>query len=77
MAASLVGPICDGRIIILKMFMYNITKQPLDGFHVAKLGISTGPWPRYLVMTSTNEGNPSVNSHLLQFTRVLRVFCWG
>ena len=31
--------------------MDNITKKSLD-----ELGTSTGPWPRYLVMTSTDGG---------------------
>ena len=53
--------------------MDNLTKNPLDGPFVDELGASTGPWPRYLVMTSTDEGKPSVNFHLLQFTRVFRV----
>ena len=37
-------------------FMDHITKNPLDGLFVDELGTSTGPWPRYLVMTATDEG---------------------
>ena len=29
--------------------------KTLNGSHVDELGISNGPWPRYLVMTSTDE----------------------
>ena len=36
--------------------MANINKKTLDGSHVDELGTSTGPWPRYLVMTATDEG---------------------
>ena len=37
--------------------MANIyTKTPLDGPFVDELGTSTGSWPRYLVMTSTDGG---------------------
>ena len=36
--------------------MANINKKKLDGSHVDELGTSTGPWPRYLVMTATDEG---------------------
>ena len=36
--------------------MDHITKNPLDGLFVDELGTSTGPWPRYLVMTATDEG---------------------
>ena len=36
--------------------MDHITKKPLDGLFVDELGTSTGPWPRYLVMTATDEG---------------------
>ena len=35
-------------------FMDNLTKKTLDGPFVDELGTSTGPWPRYLVMTSTD-----------------------
>ena len=51
--------------------MDNITKKLLDGPFVDELGTSTGPRPRYLVMISTDGRKPSVNFHLLQFTRVL------
>ena len=37
-------------------FIDNITKKTLDGPFVDELGTSTGPWPRYLVMTATDEG---------------------
>ena len=36
--------------------MDHLTKNPLDGLFVDELGTSTGPWPRYLVMTATDEG---------------------
>ena len=36
--------------------MANINKNTLDGSHVDELGTSTRPWPRYLVMTATDEG---------------------
>ena len=36
--------------------MDNLTKKKLDGPFVDELGTSTGPWPRYLVMTSTHGG---------------------
>ena len=36
--------------------MDNITKTTLAGCHVYELGTSTGSWPRYLVMTSTDRG---------------------
>ena len=36
--------------------MDNLTKKALDGPFVDELGTSTGPWPRYLVMTSTDGG---------------------
>ena len=52
-----------------------ITKTTLDGSHVDELGIFTGPSNRYLVMTSMDGGKPSVNFHLLQFTRVLGYCC--
>ena len=77
---SLVGPICDGRLwrngrIIKHLVLWIIeTKQKLDGYHVDELGTSTGPWPRYLVMTATDKGNPSTTFHLLLYTRLLRVF---
>ena len=28
----------------------------MDGPFVAELGTSTGPWPRYMVMNATDEG---------------------
>ena len=31
-------------------------KKPLDGTHVDEPGTSTGPWPRYLIITSSDEG---------------------
>ena len=34
----------------------NLTKKNLDRPFVDELGTSTGPWPRYLVMTSTDGG---------------------
>ena len=37
-------------------FMDNLTKKNLDGHFIDELGTSTGPWPRYLVMTSTDGG---------------------
>ena len=36
--------------------MDHITKKKLDGLFVDEFGTSTGPWPRYLVMTATDEG---------------------
>ena len=36
--------------------MDNILKRTLDGRHVDKTGISTGPWSRYLIITSTDKG---------------------
>ena len=36
--------------------MDKITKKTLGGPFVDELGTSTGPWPRYLVMTSTDGG---------------------
>ena len=36
--------------------MDNLTNKNLDGPFVDELGTSTGPWPRYLVMTSTDGG---------------------
>ena len=36
--------------------MDNLTKTPLDGPFVDEPGTSTGPWPRYLVMTSMDGG---------------------
>ena len=57
---------CGETVGLSNIFlMDNLTKENLDGPFVDELGTSTGPWPRYLVMTS--------NFHLLQFTRVLRV----
>ena len=54
--------------------MDNITKNNLDGPFVDELGTSTGPWPRYLVMTSTDGGKTlSKLSPFAIFTRVLRV----
>ena len=38
-------------------FRDNLTKKTLDGPFVDELGTSTGPWPQYLVMTSTDGGN--------------------
>ena len=37
-------------------FMDNLIPKNLDGPFVDELGTSTGPWPRYLVMTSTDGG---------------------
>ena len=37
-------------------FMVHILKHPLDGNLVDEPGTSTGPWPRYLIMTSSDEG---------------------
>ena len=37
-------------------FMDHILKHPLDGTLVDEPGTSTGPWPRYLIMTSSDEG---------------------
>ena len=62
MAAYLVGPICDGgwgrngRIMKQFLFIDNLTTKNLDGPFVDELGPSTGSWPRYLVMTSTDGG---------------------
>ena len=62
MVASLVGPICDdglwinGRIYKHTFHGYHIKQKILDGSHVDKLGTSTGPWPRYLVVTSMDKG---------------------
>ena len=39
-----------------KFFMDNLAKKKLDGPFVDELGTSTGPWPRYLIMTSTDGG---------------------
>ena len=39
--------------------MDNLTKTTLDGPFVDELGNSTGPWHRYLVMTSTDGGKLS------------------
>ena len=36
--------------------MDNLTNKTLDGRFVDELGTTTGPWPRYLVMTSTDGG---------------------
>ena len=36
--------------------MDNLTKKNLDGPFVDERGTSTGPWPRFLVMTSTDGG---------------------
>ena len=36
--------------------MDHILKHPLDGTLVDEPGTSTGPWPRYLIMTSSDEG---------------------
>ena len=36
--------------------MDTIINKNLDGSHVDELGISNVPWPRYLVMTATDEG---------------------
>ena len=63
MAASLVGSICDGVLSrngrIIKQFVIdNLTKKNLDGPFVDELETSTGPWPRYLVMTSTDGVKP-------------------
>ena len=38
--------------------MDNINKTKLDGSHVDELGTSTGPWPRYLLMTTTDKEKP-------------------
>ena len=35
--------------------MDNIIIKNVDGSHVDELGTSTGPWPRYLVMTATDK----------------------
>ena len=63
---------CEDMVGLSNIFlMDNITKKKLDGPFVDELGTSTGPWPRYLVMTSTDGGKITVDFHLLQFTRVL------
>ena len=36
--------------------MDHILKHPLDGSLVDEPGTSTRPWPRYLIMTSSDEG---------------------
>ena len=36
--------------------MDNINIQNLDRHYDVEHGTSTGPWPRYLVMTTTNKG---------------------
>ena len=35
---------------------YYKQNKKLDGSHVDELGTSTGPWPRYLVITATDKG---------------------
>ena len=45
---------CEETVGLSNIFlMDNLTKKNLDGLFVDELGTSTGPWPRYLVMTST------------------------
>ena len=36
--------------------MDNINKTKIDGSHADDHGTSTGPWPRYLVLTATDKG---------------------
>ena len=37
-------------------FVDNLTNKTLDGPFVDELGTTSGPWPRYLVITSTDGG---------------------
>ena len=36
----------------------HIYKINLDGTHADEPGTSTGPWPRYLIMTFSDKGKP-------------------
>ena len=38
------------------VFMDNTFKKNLSGTHVDEPGTSTGPWARYLIMNSSDEG---------------------
>ena len=51
MAASLVGPICEEKVGLTNINILNLERP-----HDDELGISSGPWPRYLAMTDTDEG---------------------
>ena len=49
---------CEETVGLSNAFFYGShnQKKNLDGLFVDELGTSTGPWPRYLVMTATDEG---------------------
>ena len=65
---------CEETVGLSNFFMNNITKKNLDRPFVDELGTSTGPWPRYLVMTSTDRGKTlSKLSHFCNSQGC----CWG
>ena len=66
MAAALVGPICDGGLwrngrIIKPLLMDNINIKTLDRPYDDEHETSTGPWPRYLVMTASDKGKSAID----------------
>ena len=57
--------------------MDNLTKKTLDGPFVDELGTSTGPWPRYLVMTSTNGGKTLSKLSPFAIHKGVKGIAWG
>ena len=47
---------CEETVGLSNFFMDHILKHPLDGTLVDEPGSSTGQCPRYLIMTSSDEG---------------------
>ena len=66
---------CEETVGLSNNFlMDNLTKK-LDGPFVDELGTSTGPWPRYLVITST-DGGKTLNK-LSPFYKGVKGIAWG
>ena len=57
--------------------MDNFTKQTLDSPLVDELGTSTGPWPRYLVTTSTDGGKTHSKLSPFVIHKGVKGYFWG